>query len=67
MVTAPKLASPRGIGQIDPEVKAWLDRVIVPALAREWLETKGREAAFLRFKIVRDLRENSEASAKVKP
>jgi hypothetical protein len=54
-------------GGIDPDVKNWIDRVVVPALAREWLETKREETAFLNLKIMRDLRENSEASAEVKP
>ena len=66
MVTAPKLVSPRD-AEIDPEVKAWIDRVIVPALMRAWLEARGEETAFLRLKIELDLREHSEASAKVKP
>jgi len=66
MLTAPKLLSQRN-ADIDPEVKAWIDRVIVPALMREWLEAKGEEAAFLRLKIELDLREKSDASAKVKP
>jgi hypothetical protein len=37
MATAPKLASPRS-APLDPQVKSWIDNVIVPAMVREFLE-----------------------------
>src|SRR5215472_313694 len=37
MPTAPKLVSPRH-PPLDPELKSWIDNVIVPAMVREFLE-----------------------------
>ena len=53
--------------KLSPEIREWVDRVIVPALMRECLEARGEETAFLRLKIEVDLRKNSGASARVKP
>ena len=46
MGTAPKLVSPRK-KPLDPQVKSWIDNVIVPTLVREFLasEKKQRESA----------------------
>lgn len=46
MATAPKLVSPRK-KPLDPQVKSWIDNVIVPTLVREFLasEKKQRESA----------------------
>lgn len=38
MATAPKFVSPPGRELLDPQVKSWIDNVIVPALLREFLE-----------------------------
>jgi hypothetical protein len=37
MATAPKLVSPPS-ALLDPQVKSWIDNVIVPAMVREFLE-----------------------------
>ena len=47
MAAPPKLVSPRK-KPIDPEVKIWIDNVIVPTLVREFLasEKKCRESSY---------------------
>jgi hypothetical protein len=37
MATAAKLAPPRN-ASLDPQLKSWIDNVIVPAMVREFLE-----------------------------
>jgi len=37
---------------IDPEVKSWIDNVIVPSLMREFLEDQTHEGPVLKPKIV---------------
>jgi len=37
---------------IDPEVKSWIDNVIVPSLVREFLEDRAKEGPVLKPKIV---------------
>ena len=51
MATALKFVQESGTG-IDPEVKSWIDNVIVPALVREFLEDRAKEDSVLRLKIV---------------
>ena len=51
MATALKFVRESGTG-IDPEVKSWIDNVIVPALVREFLEDRAKEDSVLRRKIV---------------
>ena len=51
MATALKFVRESGTG-IDPEVKSWIDNVIVPALVREFLEDRAKEDSVLRLKIV---------------
>jgi hypothetical protein len=48
MATALKFVRDSGTG-IDPEVKSWIDNVIVPALVREFL---AKEDSVLRLRIV---------------
>ena len=51
MATALKFVRESGTG-IDPEVKSWIDNVIVPALVHEFLEDRAKEDSVLRLKIV---------------
>jgi len=51
MATALKFVRESGTG-IDPEVKSWIDNMIVPALVREFLEDRAKEDSVLRLKIV---------------
>jgi hypothetical protein len=51
MATALKFVRESGT-RIDPEVKSWIDNVIVPALVREFLEDRAKEDSVLRLKIV---------------
>jgi hypothetical protein len=43
MATATKPVSP-GTGPLDPQVKSWIDNVIVPTLVREFLASQKKRA-----------------------
>jgi hypothetical protein len=51
MATALKFVRDPGTG-IDPEVKSWIDNVLVPALVREFLEDRPKEDSVPKLKIV---------------
>jgi hypothetical protein len=44
MAAAPKLVSPR-TKPLDPQVKGWIDNVIVPTLVREYLASEKKHGA----------------------
>jgi hypothetical protein len=46
MPTATKLVPP-GTGPLDPQVKSWIDNVIVPTLVREFLSSQKARAESL--------------------
>jgi hypothetical protein len=53
MAAAPKLAMmPRPA--IDPEMKVWIDNVIVPALVKAYLRETGQENSLARPTLVSD-------------
>ena len=66
MATALKFVRESGTG-IDPEVKSWIDNVIVPALVREYLTETQRENSALasETRIVAECGANSAATAEV--
>lgn len=51
MATALKFVRESETG-IDPEVKSWIDNVIVPSLVREFLEDRAKERSVPRPRIV---------------
>jgi hypothetical protein len=61
MATAPKLAKARA-AELNPALKDWLDRVIVPALVREYLNQPEKPVA-LKFRLVAESAASSRPSA----